>query len=495
MNYAALVGPKIRDRRRALGMTQVRLSASLGISASYLNLIEAGRRNIGGSLLKRIADALGLAVDELDGATERRLLADLAELAAEPVLAAHGLDAGAAADLAGHHPGWARALITLHRAWLDRGRAVNALSDRLRHDPFLADAVHQLLTRVAAIKSSAEIVENVDDLSPAEQRRFAAIVGGESRRLADLAQALAAFFERSHTAVRSLTPVGEVDDFFADHAHHFPGLEEAAVTLREAAGVALEHDNIESALARYLERTDGLPPPPAAARFELACRVAELAAGGEALSVEIQRATTLTNDAARRRARRALTTYLAAAVVMPYDAFLAAARGLRFDADALARAFGVSFEQACHRLVTLRRPGAEGVPFALMRIDASGYTIRRAPLPNLALPRHGSACPLWAVYQALQSPGATVRQVAEFPGGARFLLVARVIDEPAPAFPMPRRVASLMLACDALYADQTVYGDGLNLASAAPAVPVGPNCRVCTRTGCAYRQEDPVIDA
>lgn len=180
---------------------------------------------------------------------------------------------------------------------------------------------------------------------------------------------------------------------------------------------------------------------------------------------------------------------------MPYDAFLAAARGLRFDADALARAFGVSFEQACHRLVTLRRPGAEGVPFALMQVDASGYTSRRAPLPNLALPRHGSACPLWAVYQALQSPGATVRQVAEFPGGARFLLVARVIDEPAPAFPMPRRVASLMLACDALYADQTVYGDGLNLASAAPAVPVGPNCRVCTRTGCAYRQEDPVIDA
>lgn len=493
-SHAPLLGPKIRERRRALGVTQVGLSETLGISASYLNLIEAGRRNIGGGLLKRIADALGMAVDELDGAAERRLLADLAELATEPLLAPHRLDAATAAAIAGHHPGWARALISLHRAWVERGRAVNALSDRLRHDPFLADAVHQLLTRVAAIKSSAEIVETIEDLSPAQQRRFAGIVGGESRRLADLAQALAAFFERAHTAVRSLTPVGEVDDFFSDHAHHFPALEDAATALREAAGIASSDGDIESRLASHLQRAHGQASEPGG-RFRLAWRAAEAACGDGAIGAEIQRATKLTHDAAQRRARRALTAYVAAAVVMPYDDFLAAARRLRFDAEALAHAFGVSVEQACQRLVTLRRTGAEGVPFALMRVDASGYTSRRAPLPNLALPRHGSACPLWAIYQALQSPGAIVRQLVEFPGGERFLFVARVIDQPGPAFPMPRRIASLMLACDALYADQTVYGDGLNLASTAAALPVGPNCRVCTRADCTYRQEDPVIDA
>ena len=130
-----------------------------------------------------------------------------------------------------------------------------------------------------------------------------------------------------------------------------------------------------------------------------------------------------------------------------------------------------------------------------MRVDAAGYLSRRVPLPRLPMPRHGSACPLWAAYQALQSPGAIVRQLVEFPGGERFVMVARTVEQPGPGFPMPRRIASLMLACDALYADQTVYGDGLDLSSHAPALPVGPNCRVCTRTDCAWRQEDPMLDA
>lgn len=486
-----VVGPKIRDRRRALHITQSSLSATLGISPSYLNLIEAGKRNIGGALLKRIATELGLSVGDLDGATERRVIDDLGELTAEPLLRQLRLEVAAAPELAGRYPGWARALLTLHRAWLDRGRAVNALSERLRHDPFLADAMHDLLTRVAAIRSSAEIVEHVDDLPPERLHRFAAIVGSESRRLADLAQALAAYFDRAHTSVRSVTPVGEVDDFLADHRHHFPALEDAAEALRAAVGVA---GRPEQRLAEWLERAQGVPAPAGATRFELALRAAEISCD-DAMAAEVERAEGLSSDAARRRARHALAAYVAAAVIMPYQAFLEAAARLRYDADALGSEFGATFEQVCHRLVTLRRAGAEGVPFALMKVDASGYTRQRAPTPRLALPRHGSACPLWAVYLALQSPGATVRQLAEFPGRERFLFVARAVEGPGPAFPMPRRVASVMLACDVHYGDRVAYGDGLNLGQSAPAVPVGLNCRVCTRTDCVFRQEDPVIDA
>jgi predicted transcriptional regulator/DNA-binding XRE family transcriptional regulator len=491
MNQAFLVGPRIRDRRRARGVTQARLATEVGISPSYLNLIEAGRRSIGGALLQRLAAALELAVDELDGASERRLLADLVEVAAEPTLTALGVDADAAGDFAGRHPDWARAVVALHRAWLDRGRAVNALADRLQHDPFLADAVHRLLTRVAAIKSSAEIVEHADSLAPEQLRRFAGIVGSDSQRLAELAQVLAAFFERAHTAVRSVTPAGQVDDFLADRGHFFPALEDAAESLRRAIG----GDATATAIGSYLARKYGAAPQLEADRLALAQRVAGLACRDGAIAAEVARATSLTHDAARRRAAQALVAYSAAALLMPYDDFVAAARAARFDAQALAHEFGVDFGAACERMVTLRRPGAEGVPFALLRIDAAGYASRRVPLPRLALPRHGSACPLWGVYLALQTPGAIVRQLVEFPGGERFLMVARTLDAQGPAFPMPRRLTSLMLACDAMAADQTVYGDGLDLASTAPAVPVGPNCRVCTRTDCVYRQEDPVIDA
>lgn len=492
MTPARLVGPKIRDRRRTLGLTQAALSARLGISASYLNLIEAGKRNIGGGLLKHIADALGLAVDELDGAAERRLLSDLGELAGEPVLAGLRLDPAGAAQLAGEHPSWARALVALHRAWLDRGRAVAALSDRLTQDPFLGDAVHSLLTRVSSVRSAAEILEGVGDLAADERRRFVSIIGEESRRLAGVAQALAKFFHSDRADLRSATPAGEVEDFLLDSGNYFPRLEEAAQELRSAAGI--EGKASERLLAAHLERLGGAAPPDGPTLFELAHLVAERGAAA-ALAAAVDASPLLKSDTARRRAHRALAGYVAAALLMPYEAFLAAAREVRYDVEALARRFDASFEQVCHRLLTLRRPGAEGVAFGLMRIDAAGFASKRFPLPRLPLPRHGGACPLWAVYQALHSPAAVVRQLAEFPGGERFLFVARALEKPGSPFPMPRRIASVMLACDALQADQTVYGDGLDLGSSAPAAPVGASCRICTRERCAYRQEDPVIDA
>ena len=126
-----VIGPKIRDRRHALGITQSGLAARIGISASYLNLIESNKRNIAGTLLKRIAGELHLAIEDLEGAAERRLISDLGEIAAEPSLASLALDAGSSGDLASRHAGWAQALIALHRAWRDRYQAVNALSDRL----------------------------------------------------------------------------------------------------------------------------------------------------------------------------------------------------------------------------------------------------------------------------------------------------------------------------------------------------------------------------
>ncbi len=115
-----LIGLKIRERRKVLGITQAGLAAKLGISASYLNLIEGNRRNIAGALLKRIADALGVPIDQFDGAAERRLIDDLGELAADPLVGTLQLDAASAPDLAAQHPGWARALVALHRGCIDR---------------------------------------------------------------------------------------------------------------------------------------------------------------------------------------------------------------------------------------------------------------------------------------------------------------------------------------------------------------------------------------
>ena len=217
-----LIGSKIRDRRKALGRTQLALARQLGISASYLNLIESNRRNIGGALLKRAADALGVAIDEFDGAAERRLVDDLTELASSAALGPWRPPPDSAADLAAEHPAWAQALVALHRSALDRGHAVAALSDRLNQDPFLGDAVRSLLGKVTAIRSACEILESEVALEPAQRRRFLAIIGDDSRQLGDIASALASFFDQAHSSARSATPIEEVDDFIAERDNHFP---------------------------------------------------------------------------------------------------------------------------------------------------------------------------------------------------------------------------------------------------------------------------------
>ena len=474
-------------------MTQAALATRVGVSPSYLNLIEANKRSIGGALLKRIGDALEMPLETLDGAAERRLLDELDEIVGTPLLASLSL-AGSASDLAARHGAWAHALVFLHRAWRDRDRAVNALSNRLSQDPFLGDAVHRMLTRVAAIRSAAEILGATDDLAPDEQRRFAQIASVESERLSEVAHALAAFFDKDVGDALPRTPIEEVDDFLLDRGNYFAELESVADDLRAVCG-----DASERSLTDYVQRVqngsidENLPA--STRRFELARLAADLFHQGAPLNAQIDASPQLRSAAARRRARRVLSSYVAGAVLFPYADFLGAAIDARYDIEHLGRRFDASFEQVCHRLTTLQRPGAEGIPFGLMRVDAAGYVTKRLPLPRLLLPRYGNACPIWALYAAFQTPGEIVRQIAEFPTGDRFLFVACAIDKVRPAYAMPRRVMSVMLACDVLHADRTIYGEGLRLSSAAKAVPVGSNCRLCVRGDCAYREEDPIVGA
>lgn len=516
-----LAGSKIRERRKSRGMTQTDLAAQIGISASYLNLIEANRRNIGGALLKRVADALGVPIDAFDGAAQRRLVDEVALIAADPMMAPLDLAPASAAGLVSSpHSGWARALVSLHRAYLDRNEAVNALSDRLNQDPVLGDAVHSMLTHVTAIRSASEILESDGALDDGQRQRFVDIIANDSRRLSDVSLALAGLFTKSETMHWPITPAEQIDDFLAENDNHFPALEQAAAQLREAAG--LHGGDTGPALIGYLARMHGVTLRAAASqsgapvnasspydpisrtlvlseratessrRFRLAQLCAELGAQG-AIDAQIDASACLASAQARLGSARVLASYIAGAMLMPYAAFQSAAIAARYDIDRLGDLFHTSFEQVCHRLVTLRRPGAEGVRFGFMRCDPAGRIRKRLVLPQWPQPRHGPACPLWAVYEAFRSPGTTVRQLAEFPRGDRYLLIARAVQKQHAVYGMPRHVMSVMLVCHAMFADQMVYGDGLDVSADASAVPVGPACRVCVRQNCSYRQEDAIV--
>ncbi|RUM99128.1 helix-turn-helix domain-containing protein [Pseudaminobacter arsenicus] len=497
-----LTGRKIRTHRRAASLTQGQLASRVGISPSYLNLIEANKRPIAGGLLDRIAVALGISRTELDDTSEWRIVDALNELIADPEIAGSSEHSRTVADFVGRNPEWADLVLKLYRAFIDRNQAVLALADRLSRDPFLGESVHRILTNVTAIRSASEILEKNDDLSDAQRRRFLSIVAADSERLSTAARSLAEFFDNADMRVRSGTAMEHVDTFIFESNNHFAELEQLGEGFlrRNARSGASHHALIEMMVADHEKAAPspaagvpGATPETARSRRFRILKAMSATLAGDKVSRLVHASPSLASEAARTLATSALHAYAAAAVLMPYEPFLAAAERWRYDLDALSSQFDVSYEQAAHRLATLRRPGAEGVHFAFMRSDPSGYVTKRLSLPRLPLPRYSNACPLWVIYSAFQNAGATARAFGALPSGDRFLFFARAVEKGPQAVTFPRHLLSIMLACPAPEAGRVVYADGIDQSNPQTTVPVGTTCRLCPRENCGHRQEAALV--
>jgi predicted transcriptional regulator len=206
-------------------------------------------------------------------------------------------------------------------------------------------------------------------------------------------------------------------------------------------------------------------------------------------AVEEAAGSASTPEAAAMR-RIGLLNYAAAALLMPYEPFAAAARDLRHDIDILAARFGVSFEQACHRLATLQRNGARGVPFFFLRVDAAGNVGKRFSAAGFPFARFGGSCPKWLPHLAFSTPGEMRVQVAELPDATAFLCFARTVMRPVPRWGEPAPVAVIAMGCDLSRAKEVVYADGIDLERAK--VGIGLSCRLCERTDCRHRAFPPL---
>ena len=195
-------------------------------------------------------------------------------------------------------------------------------------------------------------------------------------------------------------------------------------------------------------------------------------------------------DEARDIAKIGLANYFAGAALLPYRAFLSAAQELRHDLERLADLFGASIEQVGHRLATLQRPGAKGIPFFFVRVDQAGTITKRHSATRLQFARFGGACPLWNVHQAFETPGQFLRQLAETPDGVRYLCLARDVSKPAGAFLAPVRRLAIGLGCEVQHAPQLVYSDGLDVKGRFE--PIGISCRICERMNCHQRSVPPL---
>jgi hypothetical protein len=455
----SIVGPRIRERRRALGLTQADLARRVGISASYLNLIERNRRGIAGKRLSDIAEALGLRLADLDGAAERRLEQALAEIAGDPRLARLGIEAEAAGELIGRYPGWARALGALARSEQEQAALLRSFADRLAHDPFLGETVHRMLTRIAAIRSTTEILESVPDIAPEQASRFHAILAEEGRRLSEIAEALAAYFEKAATPERSVTPVDEVQALFEDRENRFPAIETAL---------------------------EGAPP----AATDTAARATAEMRAGPVIDRLVAEAEEVRTASARGRARAALIAYAEDAARAPLAPFAGRAAALGYDVERIAAEGGLPPEVVCRRLTALG-PEQGSPRFGYAAANAAGALLDLRAIRGFQPVRHASLCPLWVLARAQASPERALRQLVAFPGGQRFVFVARARPVGAAAFGAPRHYVTDMIVLREEESAATVYG-GAGLEALA-AEEVGTTCRLCPRKACAHRVEDPLV--
>lgn len=504
------IGQRIRNKRKELGLTQSALAQQAGISVSYLNLIEHNKRMIGGALLNRLAAQLGVETSHLSDAEDGPLVQQTLEMARSQSLT--GLDEKNVVRLVAENPDWARALLALHRKYQDTAEHALSLSDRLSQDPMLHQLSHAILTQTTSIRSFAEILGQFDDLNADDQRRFSGIVASQSGQLGSSVRAMIELLGSAMDAPEPLSPEKEVDDFIIAHRNYFDELESATRSLRDEMGVSGKL--VATAIAGRLSDRHGIDvrftdgdtrepsenvfwldtrAPEASIRFRMAKRLIEIEAAD--LLERLVRDSRLTNDDARSLGRRALASYGAGALLFPYEEFLKAAEHHRYDIDRLSAAFGSSFEQTAHRLVTLQRPKAPGVPFAFLRTDPAGNISKPFSIPGLPMPRFGGACPLWAIYAAFSEPGRIVSQLATTQLGERYLFVARTVDKRTAGFGEAPTRYSVMIGCDSLYMDRLVYGDRYATGQASLETPVGFSCRLCERHDCRQRAQPSLLAA
>jgi hypothetical protein len=439
-------GLKLKALRGRLGLSQQVFAERLGVSAPYLNQMEQNHRPLSGAVVLALAqefamDLAGLASNDAD-----RVVSDLREVLADEVFA--GLvPMPAPADLrltATNAPALARAILHLHRAYRQTHERLASLDEALgREDAALRPSPWD------EVRDFFHYCDNYLDAIDRAAEHWATDGGVRKDPVA--------------AATATLERVG-VTLAFADHG-----------PLR-AYDPARRHLVLSARAAGPTQR------------FQLLHQVA-LLTQDDLFEATLDLAQFATPEA-RGIAKIGLANYFAGAAMMPYRIFLDAAMETRHDLERLADLFDASIEQVAHRLATLQRPGAKGVPFFFVRVDQAGTITKRHSATRLQFARYGGACPLWNVHQAFEQPGRFLRQLAQTPDGVRYFCLARDVSKAGGHWGAPLRRYAIGLGCEIAHADRLVYADGMDLRGACE--PIGISCRICDRTDCHQRSVPPL---
>jgi hypothetical protein len=442
------LGARLKRLRRERGLNQSQMADELGISASYLNHLERNQRPVTAGILLRLAESFDVDVKTFaseggdgGGATQ------LAEIFSDPMLADLGVSRYELVELADNAPGIAEGVARLYTAFRE-----------LQRQPVEDDT------------------------------------GGSDPRVL-------------------ITPETWVRDYIQAQRNHWPELEDASETLggalndplsvaeplrrrlKEAWGVDVRvvgPEILEDASQHYDPQRRVLMLSsllrPENRQFGIAYQLALLEFAP--IISRMLEAARPPDPGSRRLLHMSFANYAAGAIIMPYGKFLRAAEEHRYAIDRLCAQFGANVEQVAHRLTTLGRSGAKGVPFFMLRVDPAGNISKRYAGESFPFSHFGGTCPRWHLHAAFQTPGQTIRQLIETPDGQRFFTISRTIERPIRPDLRDDALLAVGLGCDVKHASRIAYADGLDLVN-TPATPVGPACSICPRLQCAYRATPP----
>jgi predicted transcriptional regulator/transcriptional regulator with XRE-family HTH domain len=441
------LGPRIRRLRRERGLTQAQMAGDLGVSPSYVNLVERNQRPVSADLLVRLAQTFDLDLSAFSEDRADDVFASLNEAFADPLFQNAGVTREDAHELAAGNLVLGEAVAALYRAYQTARSELLEARAAGRGGP--ADPVEEARTFLHAARNYFAPLEEVGEK----------IAGEADFPAGGLFAALARRFETKHRLRVRVLPADVMAGAYRRLNRH-SGEVLISESLDQASRVF--HLALQLALVEQSTTLDRLVNE---AKFE--------------------------SDAGRRLARAALANYAAAAIMLPYDAFLKAAKEFGYDVEALGRRFSASFEQVAHRLTTLQRPGAEGVPFFFLRVDAAGNVSKRYSADVFPFARYGGSCPLWNLHDAFRTPRRVLTQIVQLPDGSRYFSIARTVQSGAGGFRAQHAERAVALGCAIEHAGELVYAKDMDIET-AEATPIGVTCRLCERPDCAARAHPPL---
>jgi XRE family transcriptional regulator, fatty acid utilization regulator len=454
-----LAGARLRKLRTELGLSQSAMATELGISVSYLNLIERNQRPVTAQLLIRLSQNYAIDARSFAGEDDARAATELDEIFSDPLFQSMQVpraEIRAALDAAPSLVGAIKRLYAVYNgvAELQAGAASQSIETE-RGDPATSSS------------SSNDLIEKV--------RTFLQLNNNHFPEIEEAAEGLA----------DELTRDGK-DTFnaIADRLSSAHGLR-VQVMPRGDMGTTLRHLDRHRRKLMISELVE-----PAGRTFQAAFQLGLLEADGifETISARMD----LNGAAAQRFGRITLANYYAAALMMPYQRFLDAAETLFYDVEVLGARFSASFEQVAHRLTTLARPQARGIPFFMIRVDNAGNVSKRFSSGAFPFSRFGGTCPRWNIHNTFRNPGRIEPQVIALPDGKQWFSIARTVRRVATPWGEPDAPFSVGLGCEIKHAHRLIYSQGMNLKTQA-ATEIGVNCRLCERLNCIQRAAPPLL--